>query len=37
MTKQPGGPSTLAEAAVGLPVSGRGAEATVENAEASLG
>jgi putative ATP-binding cassette transporter len=37
MTKQPGGPSTLADAAVGLPVGGRGAEATVENAEASLG
>jgi putative ATP-binding cassette transporter len=37
MKPQPTGPSTLAEAAVGLPVSGRGAEVTVENAEASLG
>ena len=37
MTTQPGGPSTLAETAVGLPLGGRGAEATVENAEASLG
>jgi putative ATP-binding cassette transporter len=37
METQPCGPSTLAEAAVGLPVGGRSAEATVENAEASLG
>jgi hypothetical protein len=37
MKPQPGCPSTMAEAAVGLPVGGRGAEVTVENAEASLG